>query len=144
MNEWVVFLSMVPAIEAMWASSYFFFSNQLLYIPLCVLLNFLSVFAFVKILDKGMLPQKIERFLERRKEKAMKRAEKWFQKYGILTLFFLIALPLTGVGSYTGAFIGRVFQLKGMNFYLMILGAISLSVVFGFFIGAFAGVFFKI
>lgn len=135
---------MVPGIEAMWSSSYFFYSSQLLYVPLCVLLNFLGVLAFVKILEKGMLPQRVERFLERRKEKAVKRIESWFQKYGNFALFFLIALPFTGIGSYTGAFVGRVFELKGMAFYLMILGSICLSVAFGYFIGYFAGMFFRI
>ncbi|MEM5812239.1 MAG: small multi-drug export protein [Candidatus Aenigmatarchaeota archaeon] len=144
MQESVVLLSMVPGIEAMWASSYFFYYNELIYIPLCVLLNFLSVLVFIKILDKGSLPKRVERFLERRKEKAMKRAEKWFQKYGNIVLFFLIALPLTGVGSYTGSFIGRVFDIKGKGFYLMLLGAISLSVVFGYLIGKIAGVFLLI
>jgi len=144
MNEFVVLLSMVPAIEAMWTSSYFFYTGQVFYIPLCVLLNFLAVALFIRILDGGMLPKRIERLLERRGKKAMKRAEKFFQKYGNVTLFFLIAMPFTGVGSFTGAFIGRVFGLEGRNFYLMLLGAISLSVFFGFLIGMFAGIFFRI
>ncbi len=144
MNEWVVLLSVVPAIEAMWASSYFFFSNQLAYVPLCIILNFLGVVAFLKILDKGMLPSRIERFLEKTAGKAMKKAEGWFQKYGNFTLLVLIALPFTGVGSYTGAFIGRIFELKGRMFYIMILGSITLSVAFGFFIGTFAGIFFRV
>ncbi len=143
MNEWVALLSMVPGIEAMWSSSYFFYSSQLLYIPFCVVLNFLAVFAFVKVLDKGMLPERIERLLERRREKAIKRVESWFHKYGNLALFLLIGLPFTGIGSYTGAFIGRVFELKGRTFYLMILGSICLSVLFGYFIGYSAGVFFR-
>ena len=143
MNEWVILLSIVPAIEAMWTSSYFFFSNQVIYVPLCIILNFLGVVAFIKLLDKGMLPSRIEKFLERKGEKAMKRAECWFQKYGNFTLLILIALPFTGVGSYTGAFIGRIFELKGWSFYLMILCSITLSVIFGFLIGTFAGIVFR-
>jgi uncharacterized membrane protein len=144
MNEWVILLSVVPAIEAMWASSYFFFSNQSLYVPLCIALNFLGVVAFVKAMDRGMLPSRIEKLLEKKAGKAMKRAESWFQRYGNFTLLILIALPFTGVGSYTGAFIGRVFELKGKAFYLMILCSITLSVIFGFFIGTFAGIVFNV
>lgn len=142
MNEWIVLLSIVPSIEAMWASVYFFCSGQFIYIPLAVLLNFMGVVTFVKLIDRGMIPKRIEAFLEKRREKAILRAEKWFQKYGNFVLFFLISLPLTGVGSYTGAFIGRVFELKGAKFYLMILVAISFSLVFGFLIGNFLNLLF--
>jgi uncharacterized membrane protein len=86
----------------------------------------------------------VERFLEKKGEKAMKRAENWFHKYGNIVLFLLIALPFTGVGSFTGSFIGRVFELKGTRFYLMILGSICFSVVFGFLIGSFAGIVFRL
>ena len=143
MNEWILLLSMVPAIEAMGASVYFFCSGQLLYLPLCVLLNFLGVFVFIKAMDRGMLPQRVEKFLERRREKAAKRIEGWFGRYGNIALFFLIAMPLTGIGSYSGAFIGRVFELKGAKFYLMILLAISFSLVFGFLIGSVANLIFR-
>jgi len=143
MNEWILLLSMVPAIEAMGASVYFFCSGQLLYLPLCVLLNFLGVTVFIKAMDRGMLPQRVEKFLERRREKAAKRIEGWFGRYGNIALFFLIAMPLTGIGSYSGAFIGRVFELKGAKFYLMILLAISFSLVFGFLIGSVANLIFR-
>jgi uncharacterized membrane protein len=144
MNEiLVVLMSMVPAVEAMWTSSYFFYSGQFLYIPFCVILNFLAVVVFLKILDKGMLPKRVENFLQKRGNKAMQKAEKWFQMYGNIVLFFLIALPFTGIGSFTGSFIGRVFDLKGSRFYFMLLGAISLSVVFGYVIGNLAGVVFR-
>jgi uncharacterized membrane protein len=135
MNEWILLLSMVPAIEAMGASVYFFCSGQLLYLPLCIILNFLGVAIFIKAMDRGMLPQRVEKFLERRRQKAAKRIEGWFGRYGNVALFFLIAMPLTGIGSYSGAFIGRVFELKGAKFYLMLLAAISFSLVFGFFMG---------
>jgi uncharacterized membrane protein len=135
MNEWIVLLSMVPAIEAMGASIYFFCSGQLIYLPLCIILNFLGVAVFIKAIDRGMLPQRVGKFLERRREKAAKRIEGWFGKYGNAALFLLIAMPFTGIGSYSGAFIGRVFELKGVKFYLTILAAISFSLVFGFFIG---------
>jgi len=142
MNEWVVLLSIVPGIEAMWSSAYFFCSGQLSYIPLAILLNFLGVVAFIKLADTGMVPKRIEAFLEKRREKAMAKAEKWFRRYGNIVLFFLIAMPFTGVGSYTGSFIGRVFELKGARFYLMILAAISFSVIFGFVLGTFANLLF--
>ncbi len=133
---------MVPGIEAMWSSSYFFCSGQSAYILLAILLNFAGVVTFVKLLDRGMVPKRIEGFLEKRRKKAMDRAEKWFGRYGNAVLFLLIAMPFTGVGSYTGAFIGRVFELKGARFYLMLLAAISFSVVFGFLIGTFANLLF--
>jgi uncharacterized membrane protein len=136
MNEWIVLLSIVPGIEAMWSSAYFFCSGQLAYIPLAILLNFAGVVAFIKLLDRGMVPQRIENFLEKRREKAAKRIEGWFGRYGNVALFFLIAMPFTGIGSYTGSFIGRIFELKGARFYLMLLAAISFSVVFGFLIGS--------
>jgi uncharacterized membrane protein len=142
MNEWIVLLSIVPGIEAMWSSAYFFCSGQPAYILLAILLNFAGVVAFVKLLDKGMVPKRIESFLERRRRKAAERIERWFGKYGNIALFFLIALPLTGIGSYTGAFIGRVFGLRGAGFYLMLLAAISFSVVFGFVLGTFADLLF--
>lgn len=142
MNEWIMLLSMVPAIEAMGASVYFFCSSQFIYLPLCILLNFIGVVVFIKILDREMLPQRVESFLEKRRQKAAKRIENWFGSYGNIALFFLIALPLTGIGSYTGAFIGRVFELKGARFYLMILVAISFSLVFGFLLGKFLNLVF--
>jgi len=142
MNEWIMLLSMVPAIEAMGASMYFFCSSQFIYMPLCILLNFIGVVVFIKILDREMLPQRVESFLEKRRQKAAKRIENWFGSYGNIALFFLIALPLTGIGSYTGAFIGRVFELKGARFYLMILVAISFSLVFGFLLGKFLNLVF--
>jgi uncharacterized membrane protein len=142
MNEWIVLLSMVPGIEAMWSSAYFFCSGQPAYTILAILLNFASVVAFVKLLDMGMVPKRIEGFLEKRRKKAMERAEKWFKKYGNVVLFLLIAMPFTGVGSYTGSFIGRVFELKGLKFYLMVLSAISFSVAFGFLLGTFANLLF--
>ena len=136
MNEWIVLLSIVPGIEAMWSSAYFFCSGQPAYILLAILLNFAGVVAFVQLLDRGMVPKRIESFLERRRKKAMDMAEKWFMRYGNAVLFLLIAMPFTGIGSYTGSFIGRVFELKGARFYLMILAAISFSVIFGFLIGS--------
>jgi uncharacterized membrane protein len=143
MNEWIVLLSIVPGIEAMWSSAYFFCSGQLAYIPPAILLNFLGVVAFIKLVDRGMIPKRIEGFLEKRGKKATARAEKWFKRYGNVALFFLIAMPFTGVGSYTGSFIGRIFELKGARFYLMLLAAISFSVVFGFLIGSTFNLVFK-
>jgi uncharacterized membrane protein len=144
MNEIImVLLSMVPGIEAMWSSAYFFCAGQLFYLPLCILLNFSGVVVFIKIMDREMLPERIEKFLEKRRQKTAKRIESWFGRYGNIALFLLIAFPLTGIGSYTGAFIGRIFELKGAKFYLMILLAISFSLVFGFFIGSAFGILFK-
>jgi uncharacterized membrane protein len=143
MNELlIVLLSVVPAIEAMWTSSYFFYTGQLGYVPLCIILNFLGVALFVKLLDIGLVPKRIESFLEKKRNKAMKRAESWFGRYGLVALFLLIGLPFTGIGSYTGAFIGRVFQLKGAYFYAMLFLAISFSVIFGFLIGTFFNIYF--
>lgn len=120
---------MVPGIEARGASIYFLCSNQYVFIPLTIALNFFAILVFVYLLDSARIPGRIERFLENRAKKKAKLLEKWFSKYGNLAVFLLIALPSTGIGSFTGAFIGRVFELSGRKFYLVILLAIILSLI---------------
>ena len=124
-----VFLSLIPGIEARGASFLLVCSNQWLLIPLAIVLNFVAIVVFIKILDAAKLPKKMENFLEKKLDKRIKKIESWFQKYGNYALFLLIALPLTGIGAFTGAFIGRVFGLKGTFFYFMIILAIILSII---------------
>ena len=132
MNWLFLLLSMVPAIEARGASIYFLCSGQAWLVPLTVALNFLAVLVFLKVLDLGKVPNRIEGFLERKLDKYYKRVDRWFHKYGNLAIFLLIALPSTGVGSFTGAFIGKAFNLSGKAFYLFILLGITCSLVLSF------------
>ena len=133
---WILLLSLVPGIEARGASIYFFCSNQPLFIPFSVVLNFLGVCLFLKLLDAGKIPRRIEKFMERRAGKVIRKTERWFSKHGNIAIFFLIALPSTGIGSYTGAFIGRIFGLQGKTFYtyifLAILSSLALAFVIAF------------
>ena len=132
MNILFLLLSIVPAIEARGAAFYFICagSEYLAFILLAaVMLNFAAVIVFLKLLDRAMIPGRIERFLDNRVNKRIKRIESWFKRYGNLAIFLLIALPSTGIGSFTGAFIGRVFELRGKIFYLSVLAGIALSLV---------------
>ncbi len=131
---WILF-SIVPGIEARGAGLYLACSKNYLFIPFAVFLNFLSVMIFIRLLDSEKIPEKVEKFLEKKAGKHMKRAEKWFSKHGNLAIFFLIALPFTGIGSYTGAFIGRVFGLETRVFY----GYVFLGILFSVLIGVIAG-----
>ena len=132
MNELVLLLSAVPAIEARGASVYFIYSGQWFFIPLTVVVNFLAVLLFMKLLDMGKIPNRLESFMQRRMDKAYRRIEKWFEKYGNVAILLLIALPSTGVGSFTGAFIGRAFGLKSRMFYASIFLGIALSLAISF------------
>ena len=122
-------LSMIPGIEARGSSIYFLCSNQYLFIPLTIILNFFAILVFVYLLDSAKVPKRIENFLENRARKKIKLIEKWFGKYGNIAILLLIALPSTGIGSFTGAFIGRVFGLRGKTFYLAILLAVIFSLI---------------
>ena len=130
----VILLAAVPGIEAMWSSAYLICSNSMNLVPLAIVINFLAVMAFIKIIDNYKLPVKVENFIERRVNSRIKKFEKWFSKYGYVVLLILIGLPLSGVGSYTGAFIGRVLGLKKHIFYLCVFLGISFSVTFAFLI----------
>ncbi len=130
----LLLLSAVPGIEAMWVSAYLICANSLYLVPVAIMINFIAVIVFMKIIDTYKLPERVERFVVRRTDNKIKRFEKWFSKYGYIVLFLLIALPLTGIGSYTGAFIGRVLGLKKHVFYISIFLGIAVSVVFAFLI----------
>ena len=134
MNEILILLSMVPSIEAMWVSVYFLCSKQEFLLPFTIILNFISVLIFLKIIDAALLPEKIEKFLERRLNKKIIIFEKWFQRYGTIVLIVLIAMPFSGVGSFTGALIGRVFELNKKRLYLSVFLGISLSLLPSFII----------
>lgn len=135
MNEIIVLLlAAVPGIEAMWSSAYLICAGQYSLIPAAILVNFLAVVAFVYIVDRFSIPGKVEGFLQKRAERKVKKFEKWFGKYGYAVLFVLIGLPLSGVGSYTGAFIGRVLKLNKGAFYLALFFGISFSVIFAYLI----------
>ena len=132
MNLLFLLLSAVPAIEARGSSIYFLCSSQPMLVPLTVLINFLAVVAFIKILELGKVPNLIESFLERRAGKVFERVERWFERHGNLAVLLLIAIPSTGVGSFTGAFIGRSLGLRNRVFYLSIFLGITLSLAISF------------
>ena len=120
LNEYVaVLIAAVPGIEAMWSSVYLICAHAEYLIPLAILINFIAVVAFVFVTEKYGMPSRIESFLERRVNSRIKQFEKWFSVHGYIIIFALIALPLTGVGSYTGAFIGRVLKLKKSIFCIL-------------------------
>ncbi len=125
----ILLLSLVPGLEARASSIYFICSGKYLFIPLAVALNFIAVLVFLKLLDKALVPNRVERFLESRADKIMNKAERWFKKYGNIAIFLLVALPSTGIGSFSGAFIGRVFELKGRSFYFAIILGILFSLL---------------
>ncbi len=131
MNWFGVLLSMVPGIEARGAGLYLACLGHHALIPFAILLNFISAAAFVMLLDSGRVPERVETLLERRSKKLAKRIESFFSRYGNVAIFLLIALPSTGVGSYTGAFIGRVFGLRNRLLYLSLFAGICVSVVAG-------------
>ncbi len=122
-------LSAVPGIEARGSSIYFLCSQNYAFIPLTVMINFIAILVFIRLLEMARVPRRVERFLERRAKKRVDFIEKLFEKYGNMAIFLLIALPSTGVGSFTGAFIGKVFELKGRLFYVSILLAIIFSLL---------------
>jgi uncharacterized membrane protein len=124
-----LFLSIVPGLEARFSALLLLCQGHAWLIPLSVILNFAAVLLFVKLLDYSLLPKRVERFLEKRLEKRAEMIENWFEKYGSFFLFILIALPSTGVGSFTAAFIGSVFELRGWLFYISLFLGIIVSIL---------------
>jgi uncharacterized membrane protein len=132
MNEIFLLLSAVPGIEARGSSIYFIYSGEWFLIPLAIFINFIAVAVFIKLLEMGKVPGRIDVYMERKLKKLHRRVDNWFEKYGNVAIFLLIALPSTGIGSFTGAFIGRAFGLKGKVFYASILLGIACSLVISF------------
>jgi len=131
----VLLLSFVPALEARVPTIYFVCSNQLLLIPVAVLLNFLGVVAFISIIDRTPLSEKVNNFMTKKTGSKRHKIKSWFDKYGNAAMFLMIGLPSTGVGSYTGAFLGRALGLKGVVFYLSVLAGILISIIPAILIG---------
>jgi len=129
-----VLLAAVPGIEAMWASAYLICAGALALVPLAILINFAAVVIFVHVVERVGLPARLERFLEHRVNSRVKRFEAWFSRYGYAVILVLVALPLSGIGSYTGAFIGRTLGLRRPVFYVCIFLGIVVSVLFAFLI----------
>jgi len=132
MSLFFLLLSAVPAIEARGASIYFLCSGQWVFVPVTVAINFIAVLLFLKMLDMGRVPNRIESFFRRKAGRAFRRAEKLFERYGNIAIFLLIALPSTGIGSFTGAFIGRSLGLKGRVFYFSVFMGIVMSLAIAF------------
>jgi uncharacterized membrane protein len=122
-------LSMIPAIEARGATVYFVCSNQVIFIPAVIVLNFIGVLFFLFIIDRVSIPKKINMWLKRNLNKKKQKADSWFAKYGNLFIFLLVGLPSTGIGSYSGALLGRIFGLRGKVFYLTLIGGIIISLL---------------
>jgi len=125
----ILLLSMVPAIEARVPTIYFVCSGQWLLIPLAVLLNFFGTVVFVSVIDRTSISARVNRFMEKKTGSKRQKIKKWFDKYGNAAMFMVIGLPSTGVGSYSGAFLGRVLGLKGRIFYASILLGIIVSLI---------------
>lgn len=135
MNELIsILIAAVPGVEAMWASAYMLCNNTPLLIPLAIFMNFLGVVVFITLVEHWKMPDRVESFFRKRSKNALLRFEKWFTGYGFFVLFVLIALPFTGIGSYTGAFIGRTLGLRRIKLYAVVLCGIALSVVFAYMI----------
>ena len=132
MNEILLLLSAVPGIEARGSSIYFIYSGQWFMIPVAVLINFLAVAAFIRLLEMGKIPDRIDNRMESKLKKVHHRVDSWFEKYGNIAIFLLIAVPSTGIGSFTGAFIGRAFGLKGKVFYASVFLGIMSSLAISF------------
>jgi uncharacterized membrane protein len=122
-------LSMVPAIEARGSTIFLVCSNQWMLIPIAVALNFFATLIFVYIVNKSSLPNRLNNFFKKRAEKRKEKADRLFAKYGNVAVFLLVGVPSTGIGSFTGALIGRMMGLKGKVFYLSILGGIIISLI---------------
>lgn len=127
--SWSLLLSIIPGIEARGTSLYLLCSQNLSLIPFAVVLNFIGVFVFLKLLEKLLIPTRIENFLKRKTHGKIKKAEKLFEKYGDFAIFLLISIPSTGIGAYSGAFLGKVLGLKGWVFYLAIFLGILFSLL---------------
>jgi uncharacterized membrane protein len=125
-------LAIVPGIEAMWSSTYLICSNAINLIPFSILINFVGVVIFITIIDNFGLPKKLEHFLVKRAGNRISKFEKWFARYGYIILLLLVGLPLTGVGSYTGAFIGRTLGLRKHTLYIAVFLGIVISAMFAF------------
>jgi len=128
-------LALVPAIEARVPTIYFVCSGQWLLIPIAVLLNFFGTIVFVALIDRTSLSTRIHGFMTKKTGSKREKIKKLFDKYGSAGMFLLIGLPSTGVGSYSGAFLGRVLGLKGRIYYSSILLGILISLVPAILIG---------
>jgi len=134
-NEFIaVSMAVVPGVEAMWSSAILICLDKEYMIPLAVIMNFIATVVFLEVVDRFGIPKKLEGFIENRVNNMIKKFEKWFSKYAYVVMFLLIGMPFTGIGSYTGAFIGRVLGLKKPMFYVSIFLGIMLSVIFSYMI----------
>lgn len=129
-----VLLSAVPGIEAMWTSVYLICSQNSYLIPLAVIINFISVSIFTKLLDASKIPKTVSNYLENKLNKKMKKIENLSNKYGSYAILILIGLPLSGIGSFSGAFIAKVLGINGGKLYIVIFLGIIMSLAPAFLI----------
>ncbi|MDR2647097.1 MAG: small multi-drug export protein [Oscillospiraceae bacterium] len=93
-------------------------------LPIPFILLFLRrVFVF---LERFKYTKRLVSALERRARKK----EKNIQKYQMLGLFMLVAIPLPGTGAWTGALVSVVFDMQiRKSFPLIALGVLAAGVI---------------
>lgn len=112
-------LSLIPWVEAKGGVLYGYYQGLPLWMifTICVGLNLLAIPLVSFLWEKSLIPGTLRKWLEKKLQKEMIRAENWFNKYGIYTLAFFIGIPLTGLGLYSGTFVAKMMGLDRKQVY---------------------------
>lgn len=115
--------------------------NPLLAYVSCVIANLLVVpfgFLFLEVVHYRFLHTRVYRSsFDRVMERTRRRAHKWVERYGVLGLAVLVAVPLPGTGAYTGTLAAWFFGMRKVNAFLaiaagvLIAGAVVLTLSLG-------------
>ena len=115
---WVLLLSMVPVLELRaaipvgcaqglpaWQCALAAIVGNMIPVPF-IILFIRKIFAFLR----RRIP-KLSRFVDKMEEKA-ERKKTLVQKYAVLGLVLLVAVPLPGTGAWTGALVAAMLDIR--------------------------------
>jgi len=115
--------------------------NPLLAYVFCVAANLLVFpfgFLFLEFVHYRFLHTRTYRAaFDRVMERTRRKSKGWIEKYGILGLAFLVAIPLPGTGVYTGTLAAWFFGMRvrdafvGVLIGTLVAGAIVLALSLG-------------
>lgn len=133
---WAFFISMVPVIELRGGLPIALADglNYWLALAVCVLGNLVPVpfiIIFIKRIFAWMRKRipKLNGLVTRLEERGAKKGES-VQKYAFWGLFILVAIPLPGTGTWTGALVAALLEMKLKRaFPAIALGVVGAAVI---------------
>jgi uncharacterized membrane protein len=134
-NLWkAIILSMLPVSEVRGGIPLAFYYNLQAYIILLVISNILVipiVYFFLDKIHEHLLRFEIyKRWYNKKIKKVQRKFKPMLDKYGYVSLFFFVGLPLPFTGAYTGTLAAWLFGLnrKKATFFI-ILGVLLASLI---------------